>query len=88
MEDCERSYKCVAHSTNAVSLCVFMDMDIIALSKYNLAYEVCEKNFKNVDKYLNYDYSKLKKKILASAWSRADLFTDRFLSLIKDIIYN
>jgi hypothetical protein len=83
IEDCQRSYKCIAHSTNAVSFCVFMEMDIIALSKHNLAYEICEKDFENVDNYLNYDYTDLKTKILASAWSSKDLESNLFIKIFN-----
>jgi len=85
-EDCRRCYKCVAHSTNAVSFCIFMGLDIIGLSKYNLAYGVCEKNFENVDKYLNYNYTDLKKKILASGWNGEYLLSEKFIRLLKNII--
>ena len=85
IEDCQRSYKCIAHSTNAVSTCVYYGLDIISLSEYNLAYEFSEKGFDDINTYNNVDYSALKKRILSCAYGLPDLASDTFSELVSEI---
>lgn len=86
-DDLLRSYKCIAHSTNAVSKAIFYNLDIVCLSEYNLAYGYGENDFTKVDSYMNHDYTNLKKKILASGYSKKDLSSKTFISCINKILF-
>ena len=85
LEDSKRCYKCVSHATNAVSACVYYGMDIVSLSRHNIAYNFSEKDFENVDAFNRVDYSELKKQILSCAYQLGDMKSDRFLDLMEAI---
>lgn len=84
--DLLRSYKCIAHSTNAVSFAVFYGLDIICLSKYNIAYKYGENDFKNSDKYIGYNYKELKNNILNCAYSENDIKSNIFMKCVNKIL--
>ena len=84
--DLSRSYKCIAHSTNAVSFAVFYGLDIICLSKYNIAYKYGENDFKNSDKYIGYNYEELKNNILNCAYSENDIKSNIFMKCVNKIL--
>ncbi len=84
--DCLLCYKCICHSTNAVTTCAYYGLDIISLSDFNLLHDKAEKNFSKINEYLNVDYTDFFNNGFNTIYSIKDLKTDSLIKLINKII--
>jgi len=84
--DCLLCYKCICHSTNAVTTCAYYGLDIISLSEFNLLHDKAEKNFSKINEYLNVDYTDFFNNGFNTIYSIKDLKTDSLIKLINKII--
>lgn len=72
IEDINKSYIAIAHSTNAVLKAIFEGLHMISLSKYCLCNEYADKEISMIEKPTGYNREELLRKIISCSWSIND----------------
>lgn len=86
IDDINKSYVAIAHSTNAVLRTIIEGVHIISLSKYCLCDNYADHDISLIEKPNNYNRSELLKKIIACSWNYSDFESGLFIKYLEENI--